>query len=284
MIKINNFENNKNLVKLEQKGCFAIYEHKQDLSVSPFEASTAYFMQQMNFKKRQVLCTLNDNSVKIQAGAMQWTAGNVESKTGVKNIGGFLKGALKGAVTGESALKPVYNGNGYLMLEPTFKYLMIEDIASWGDAGVVMQDGLFLACESSVNEKVIARSSLSSALAGGEGLFNLCLSGSGLAVFESPVPRDELYEIELDNDVCKIDGNMAIAWSASLKFTVERSSKSLLGSALNGEGLVNVYRGSGKIWFCPTIPGTLESGAYGVSSTKAKKGIVGNILNKFSGS
>ena len=246
MIKINNFENNKNLVKLEQKGCFAIYEHKQDLSVSPFEASTAYFMQQMNFKKRQVLCTLNDNSVKIQAGAMQWTAGNVESKTGVKNIGGFLKGALKGAVTGESALKPVYNGNGYLMLEPTFKYLMIEDIASWGDAGVVMQDGLFLACESSVNEKVIARSSLSSALAGGEGLFNLCLSGSGLAVFESPVPRDELYEIELDNDVCKIDGNMAIAWSASLKFTVERSSKSLLGSALNGEGLVNVYRGSGK--------------------------------------
>ena len=40
---------------------------------------------------------------------------------------------------------------------------------------------------------------------------------------------------------------MAIAWSASLQFTVEMSSKSILGSAVSGEGLVNVYRGTGKI-------------------------------------
>lgn len=283
MIKVNNLENNKNLVRLDQKGCFSVYEHQQDLSVSPFESSTAYFMQKMNFKKRQVLCTLNNNSVKIQSGAMQWSAGEIESGTGVKGVGGFLKGAIKGAVTGEAALKPVYHGTGYLMLEPTFKYLIIEDIASWGEAGVVMQDGLFLACENSIQEKVVARNSVSAAIAGGEGLFNLALSGSGLAVFESPVPREELYEIELDNDVCKIDGNMAIAWSGSLKFTVERSSKSLLGSAVNGEGLVNVYRGSGKIWLCPTVPGTLQSGLHSVSEAKASKGIVSNIIGNVTG-
>lgn len=50
----------------------------------------------------------------------------------------------------------------------------------------------------------------------------------------------------------KIDGNMAIAWSNSLKFTVERSSKSLMGSAVSGEGLVNVYRGTGRILMAPT--------------------------------
>ena len=56
---------------------------------------------------------------------------------------------------------------------------------------------------------------------------------------------------EVDNDVIKIDGNMAIAWSSSLQFTVERSSKSLIGSAVSGEGLVNVFRGSGKILMSP---------------------------------
>ena len=45
---------------------------------------------------------------------------------------------------------------------------------------------------------------------------------------------------------------MAIAWSGSLDFTVERSGKSLdFGSAASGEGLVNVYRGTGKVLMAP---------------------------------
>ena len=48
-----------------------------------------------------------------------------------------------------------------------------------------------------------------------------------------------------------IDGNMAVAWSGSLDFTVERSGRSLMGSAVSGEGLVNVYRGTGKVLFAP---------------------------------
>ena len=70
---------------------------------------------------------------------------------------------------------------------------------------------------------------------------------------ESPVPREELVEIVLQDDVVKIDGNMAIAWSGSLRFTVEKSTKSLVGSAVSGEGFVNVYRGTGRILLAPTI-------------------------------
>jgi uncharacterized protein (AIM24 family) len=86
---------------------------------------------------------------------------------------------------------------------------------------------------------------------GNEGLFNLCLKGEGIAVLESPVPRSELIEFILDNDEVRIDGNFAIAWSNSLEFRVEKSSKSLIGSAVSGEGLVNVYRGTGKILMAP---------------------------------
>lgn len=49
----------------------------------------------------------------------------------------------------------------------------------------------------------------------------------------------------------KIDGNFAIAWSNTLNFTVERTTKTLIGSAASGEGLVNVYRGTGRILVAP---------------------------------
>ena len=77
--------------------------------------------------------------------------------------------------------------------------------------------------------------------------------GDGVVVCESPVPYAELICMELDNDVVKIDGNMAVAWSRSLNFTVERSGKSLIGSAASGEGLVNVYRGTGKVLMAPVL-------------------------------
>lgn len=95
------------------------------------------------------------------------------------------------------------------------------------------------------------RSNFSSAIAGGEGLFNLKLEGKGAFCIEADCPREELIEINMTDDVLKIDGNFAVAWSAGLSFTVERSGKSLLGSAASGEGLVNVYRGTGRVLMMP---------------------------------
>ncbi|MDU0893992.1 MAG: AIM24 family protein, partial [Anaerococcus sp.] len=82
-------------------------------------------------------------------------------------------------------------------------------------------------------------------------LFNLGLFGQGIVALESPVARNELIEVELEDDELRIDGSFAVAWSSSLKFTVERTTKSLIGSAASGEGLVNVYRGSGKVLMAP---------------------------------
>ena len=138
------------------------------------------------------------------------------------------------------------------MLEPTFKHIVLDDLSNWGD-GVVLDDGLFLACESSVNQTITARSNFSSAILGGEGLFNLKLVGSGIFALECPVPKDELIEVSLDNDVLKVDGNFAIAWSSSLDFTVEKSTKSLIGSAISAEGFVNVFRGTGKVLLAPIM-------------------------------
>lgn len=102
-----------------------------------------------------------------------------------------------------------------------------------------------------LQQKIVARSNISSAVAGKEWLFNLGLHGVGKLCIESPVPYSELVCVDLLNDVLKIDGNFAIAWSESLQFTVERAGKTLIGSAAYGEGLVNVYRGTGRVLMAP---------------------------------
>lgn len=258
MFRLNNFLNNQNMKVIDQKGPFRVFEHEKDLSVNPANAVAAYFASEMNVRKRQVFVELNGNGCITQAGAMQWMLGNVNMGSGVKGVGNLLGKMASAAVTKETAIKPVYTGNGVMMLEPTYRHILLMDVSEWGT--VVLDDGLFLACEDTLQQKTVARSNLSSAVLGGEGLFNLTLSGKGIAVLESPVPVEELIVFNLENDVVKIDGNMAIAWSGSLNFTVEKSGKSLLGSAASGEGLVNVYRGTGKILMAPTAQEEEENG------------------------
>lgn len=250
MYQINNFLNNDDIRVLERKGAYTVIEYLRDLSVTAGEAQNAYFCSQMGVRRRQVLCDLRQSDVITQSGAMQWMVGDVQATTGVKGVSDLLGKALRGSVTGESAIKPEYTGTGLLVLEPTYKHLLLVDVAEW-NGSIVLDDGLFLACDASLKQRAVARSNLSSAIAGNEGLFNLGISGSGILCLECPCPREELIEITLQDDVLKIDGNMAIAWSGSLEFTVERSGKSLIGSAASGEGLVNVYRGTGKVWMTP---------------------------------
>ncbi len=255
MFYINNLTNNDDVKTIAALGAFSVIEYQRDLSVMPANAQLAYYCNAMNVRKRQVLCDLRKGNVTLQAGAMQWSAGNVNATTGIKGVGDFLNKAVRGKVTGESAIKPEYTGNGLLVLEPTYKHILLVDVAEWGS--IVLDDGLFLACESTLNHQAIMRSNLSSAVAGGEGLFNLGLTGKGVVCLESYCPKEELVEIVLQDDVLKVDGNMAIAWSGSLEFTVERSGKSLIGSAASGEGLVNVYRGTGKVLLAPVRNGAV---------------------------
>ena len=189
MITYKNITDNPNLLALTSMGPFAVFEHQKDLSNTPESAPLSWFAQEMNVRQRQLLCRIQrPGSVRVQAGSMQWVAGAVESETGLGEgsdaVKSFLKGAIKGAVTGEAAVKPVYSGDGILMLEPTYKHILLEDVSSWGPEGIVLDDGLFLAAEGSLAEHVVMRKNLSS-IFGGHGLFSLCFKDrhSGLAPF-----------------------------------------------------------------------------------------------------
>ena len=253
-MRIVNLENNNRKI-ISTINNFHVLEYVQDASVSPMNAIDEYFMSKMNVRRRQVVIDISrEHCAVIQAGAMQWMGGNVQATSGVKGLGDLFGKAIKGAVTKETAVKPEYIGEGFLVLEPTYKYIILQDVSKWGSVGMTIEDGMFLACDANVKRNIVARKTLSSAVLGGEGLFNMSLQGNGAVALESNVPEDELIEIELENDELKIDGNLAVCWSSNLDFTVERTTKTLVGSAVSGEGLVNVYRGSGRVLMSPVAP------------------------------
>ena len=277
---------NENRKVISELGMFKVVEHQKDLSVSVGGAVSAYYASMMNARLRQVEITLDgSNTVKTQAGAMQMMIGNVSMETGVKSAKGFLGSMVKAAVTNESAVKPEYSGNGQVILEPTYKHIILQDVSDWGKDGLVIEDGMFLASEGGVVHKVVENTqSFGTALVSGEGLYNLCFTGSGVVALESYVPFEELVVYDLQNDVLKVDGSMAVCWSGSLQFNVEKVTKGFFGSMASGEGLVNVYRGTGKVWVSPvagtgdSTPKTMSTSSDGGSKDSGGGGLLGALF------
>lgn len=248
---INNLKDNPNVVIKEQLGGFSVIEYKEDLSsTSMLEAEANFFMSKSNMRNKQLMIELTNSEVMLSAGAMQYMIGNIEMTSGVKGVGGLMRNIISSAATGTSAIKPLYKGTGTIMLETTYKYLWLIDV---DNDHIVIDDGMFLACETTLDIAVAARKNVSSAVLGGEGLFNLSARGKGIIALEAPIPSEEAVVVELQNDVLKVDGNFALMWSSSLDFTVEKSGKTRMGSAVSGEGLVNVYRGTGMVWLAPLM-------------------------------
>src|SRR5699024_12818970 len=97
----------------------------------------------------------------------------------------------------ETVIKAKEIRTGKLVIEQTYKYIILIDVSNWNDS-IVIEDGLFLASESQLKHKIAKRANFSSAALGGEGFFNLGLSGQGVVALESYIPREELIEVELE--------------------------------------------------------------------------------------
>lgn len=228
-------------------------------------AMDMYFMEQQNIKARQVAIYLNNDKVKVEPGAMSYFKGNLEIVSGV-TPGKLIGKMFSAAVTGESVAQPEYKGTGTVVLEPSFNHFLVLKI----DGEVIVDKGMFYCAQGGVQVKPVSVKTISSAFAGGEGIFQISLKGKGIVVLESRVPVSEIDEIHLDNETLKVDGNFAILRSGNINFTVERSAKTLIGSAVSGEGLVNVYRGTGTVWLAPTIKvydAINKSRALGINNT-----------------
>lgn len=209
-----------------------------------------WYMEQQNVKVRQIVAYIDNDAVRIEAGAMSYFQGPLEMVSGV-TVGNMIGKMFKGAVTGESVAQPIYRGSGMLVLEPSFRHFIPFTLEA-GET-VIVDKGMFYATSESVKVEPFLQKTVSSALLGNEGWFQIALTGPGVVVLECDVPMCEIDIINLNNDILRVDGNFAVLRTGNLSFTVERSAQTLIGSAVSGEGLVNVFKGTGQVWLAPTM-------------------------------
>lgn len=206
-------------------------------------------MREANITLKQVRISLHNSSVKIEKGSLSYLRGSIEMHNKIGGPIGFGKKIFSSKATGETLFKPRYEGTGEIFLEPTFGHYALIELE---DDEVIVDDGLFYACEDTVEVGVAMQKSLSAMMLGNEGIFQTKLSGSGIVVLEIPVPETEIFKCKINNDLLKVDGNFAILRTGDIEFAVEKSSKSILSTATGGEGLLNVFKGTGEIWLIPT--------------------------------
>ena len=217
-------------------------------------AEQVHTLNRAGVRLRQLRVRLSSDAVRTEPGALQFLKGRIEmeSSTGAgSGLGGLMKGALAAARTGETLFKPLYRGTGELYLEPTFGHLWLMQME--GET-LFADQGLFFCCEDSIKVEAHRVESFSARMVGGEGRYQTRVSGSGLAVFRIPVPRSEIVELALQDETLQVDGSFALLRTGEVHFSVERASNSLAGAVTSGEGLLQTFRGTGRVWVAPTQP------------------------------
>jgi uncharacterized protein (TIGR00266 family) len=183
-----------------------------------------------------------EQSISAEAGAMVSMSANVDLHSQMK---GGVFGALKRAVGGESAFVSTFTakgGPGEVTLAP----------GAPGDiAGIEMQNQTFKVQSSSylagdTSLQVDTKFGGAKSFFGGEGLFVLEVSGTGLllvasfgAIYRKALKPGEQYVI---------DTGHLVAWEGNMQYNLRKAAKSgFFRSMMSGEGLVAEFTGPGEI-------------------------------------
>lgn len=212
-------------------------------------AMMTYFMRESDIKMKALRVRLDNSSVKLEAGALHYMKGDIEMTSKMGGLKGLGKKMFNSALTKETVMKPLYEGTGEIYTEPTFGHFALIELEN---EEIIVDDGIFYASEGNIEVGASMQKNMSSALLGNEGLFQTKIKGSGIVALEIPVPECEIVKFTLNNETLKVDGNIALLRTGNVQFTVEKSTKSLIGSAASGEGFLNVFRGTGEVWVAPT--------------------------------
>ena len=213
-------------------------------------AEKIFFFNQSNIKLKQVKIDLSaKEDIIIEPGALYYMRGDLELKSSTE---GLAKGIFRKAFSGETLFQSRIMGKGEVFLEPTFGHYLVFNLEN---DSVVVDKGAFFCCTGNMSVTAKLQSNVSSALFGGEGLFQTEISGSGIVVLKSPVPVEELVTIELQgNEKLSIDGNFSLARTESVTFRAEKSAKSIFQTVVSGELLLQTFTGPGTVWLAPTQP------------------------------
>ncbi|MEZ4513524.1 MAG: AIM24 family protein [Chloroflexota bacterium] len=212
-------------------------------------AENLYYVRQSGMRLKMVRIVLQNSHVRVEPGALYYMKGRLQMKASTG--GGILKGLSRKVLSGETFFVNEIHGTGEIYLEPTFGHFLLHRVEK-NQKAIIVDQGLFYAGTAGLNIASVMQKNVSSALFGGEGLYQTRIEGEGVAVLYSPVPSSEVTRFELQNEKLWVDGNFALMRTDGINFQVEKSSKSWVATSVSGEGLLQTFDGSGFVWIAPT--------------------------------
>ncbi|MDR2253669.1 MAG: TIGR00266 family protein [Bifidobacteriaceae bacterium] len=152
------------------------------------------------------------------------------ARSAVSSESAFITELVCQAAQGEVAIAPAYPGN-----------IMQLDV---GTNQYRLNDSAFLAMEQTV-AYTMERQSVGRALFGGQGgFFVMTTSGQGAMLVNA---FGSITEVALNGaDGFVVDNRHVVAWDRDLDYRIELQS-GFWGSIGTGEGVVNIFRGTGKV-------------------------------------
>lgn len=182
-----------------------------------------------------------ERSICAEAGAMVSMSANVEL---ISQMKGGLFGALKRAVGGESAFVSTFTARGGPG-EVTFAPGVPGDIAAieMRNQAFFVQSSSYLAGDAGLN--VDTRWGGAKSFFGGEGLFVLQVTGSGLLLVSSfgAIHRKRLAPGER----YVVDTGHLVAWEGTTQYQLRKAAAGFFRSFVSGEGIVAEFMGPGEI-------------------------------------
>ncbi|HVF88292.1 MAG TPA: TIGR00266 family protein [Pyrinomonadaceae bacterium] len=182
-----------------------------------------------------------EQSILAEAGAMVSMSANVELQSQMK---GGLMGALKRAVGGESAFVSTFTARGGAG-EVTFAPGAPGDIAAieMSNQMFMVQSSSYLAGDASLT--VDTKWGGAKTFFGGEGLFVMQVSGTGLLLLTSfgAIHRRTLKPGER----YVVDTGHLVAWEASMQYSLRKAASGFFRTMVSGEGIVAEFAGPGEL-------------------------------------
>lgn len=185
-----------------------------------------------------VKVTLNNETVRAEAGALCYFYGDIQVDAHLPSLGRVVRNVL----AEQSVVRPSYTGTGTLYLESSVGGFQVFEMKgnSW-----ILEPGVYWASEDDVSLKFF-REGIMTSLLTGEGLILLRtkVGGSGKIVLKTNGPVEV---VELKDQRLVTDGNYVLARTEGISYSVRRSARTLIGSLLTGERRLRVYEGTGRL-------------------------------------
>lgn len=212
-------------------------------------AAEVFYSQQLGMKYRRVEAFLNKGEISFDGANYLASSGDIKFRDLSFDLKGLSAGFLN-KQKGDSFFTQTVYGSGFVWLKDTTSFLEVMTLTN---DKIIMDNGTYFASVGNFKQNLTADTKVSSVLFSNKQLITTALVGSGIVILELPVRKSEMIRIKVTKDMpAMIDSNVVLFRQGDVK-RGEKLTNGLLGSAVNGLGLVETYTGTGYVYIAPTL-------------------------------